>query len=131
MLVDYYKINHPKGGKYTLPSLNRLLNVSTEWGCEKSDMARVLNRVGLSRVKVEHHQIAWHLKNNGPILSLLIDETGEGHYALISGKKGNTLYFHDSYFGKFYSRSMSFFKKQTKFFNHWLWAIYPKDSTER
>lgn len=123
MISDHFKIKNPQGELYSVPSLNRLLNVSTKWGCEKSDMARVLRRLGLKRKKIKHHQIKTHLKKNRPVLTLIIDEEGGGHYTLIKGVKEDQFIFHDPYWGQNFKRSFDTLKKQTKFFDDWIWAI--------
>ena len=126
MVADYYGVKKPTGEQYSLPSLNRLLNVSTVWGCEKSDMRRVLSRLGLKRIRVDWSNMRDYLRKGHPVICLFIDELGEGHYSVIKGIEGNELIFNDSYWGKDYRRSFSKFKQQSQFFGNWLWAIAQK-----
>lgn len=129
MIADYYGIKKRDGSPYSVQSLNRLLNVTSEWGCEKSDMNRVLRRLGLSREKVKITKLNEKLARKKPILTLLIDEDGIGHYAVIKGIKRDKVIFHDSYWGPNFKRDLKNLKKQIVFFNDWVWAVSPKDSS--
>lgn len=124
MIADYLGHGRPEGGHYSVQSLNRLLNVSHEWGCEKSDMARVLKRLGLKRTKCHNlADIKKALKAKNPVLTLFIDEGGGGHYAVIKGFEKNTLIFHDSYWGRNFRRSADTFFPKAKTFQNWHWAL--------
>ena len=123
MLADYYGVKKKDGQKYSVPSLNRLCQVVFDYGCEKSDMARVLKRLGLKRKKIKLNQISKSLTRKKPILGLFIDESGEGHYALIKGVKNEKLIFHDSYWGKNITRDKKIFAGQMRPFGDWIWEI--------
>lgn len=123
MLSDYYQVQSPKGMPYSVHSLNRLLRVTTEFGCEKSDMARVMKRLGLQRTKVTYANLGHYLRRGIPILALLIDESEEGHYCLIVGRTRNTFIFQDPYWGKRFVRSATWVKSKTRYFGDWLWAV--------
>jgi ABC-type bacteriocin/lantibiotic exporter with double-glycine peptidase domain len=123
MLVDYYNVRNPDGRRYSVASLNRLLNVSSEFGCEKSDVVRTLKRLGLKRERVDWRNLHFHLKKRKPVLSLFIDEDGIGHYSVIKGADKKHLLFHDPYWGKDIARDKKQFKNQARRFGDWLWAI--------
>ena len=127
MVADYYKIRKFDGSEYSVPSLNRLCRVTREFGCEKSDINRVLKKLGLNRHKVTYRNLRYHLKKKRPIISLFIDEDGGGHYAVITGSDDKYIYFNDFYFGMNFKRFIEGLKKQTKYFGDWLWAIFPDD----
>jgi len=123
MVADYFGVKHPDGRRYSVKSLNRLLRVEFNQGCEKSDMNRVLKRMGLKREKVTLSQISKKIAEKKPIICLFTDETDEGHYSVITGEKKNQLYFNDSYHGKGFVRSKHTLKRRLKPFGNWLWAI--------
>lgn len=127
MIADYYGVKKPTGKRYSVTSLNRLCNVTREFGCEKSDMNRVLKKLGLKREKVNLRTMKRHLVQRRPVLSLIIDEGGVGHYAVIKGfqktKSQEKVIFNDSYWGRDYKRPKTDFSKRARYFNNWLWAI--------
>jgi ABC-type bacteriocin/lantibiotic exporter with double-glycine peptidase domain len=125
MIADYYGIRKETGDRYSVPSLNRLCRVTKEWGCEKSDVNRVLRRLGLKKTKVNYTDLKKHLSKKKPVLSLIIDESGIGHYTVIKGIEKDQVIFNDSYWGKNFKRPLNKLKQQSAFFNHWHWAIEP------
>lgn len=129
MIADYYGVKKPTGENYSVTSLNRLCQVTKEFGCEKSDMNRVLKRLGLKRKKVNLRTLKHHLAKKKPVLSLLIDEEGGGHYAVIKGIDKEKVIFNDSYWGRDFKRPKSDFSKRTRYFNNWLWAISKDHNT--
>ena len=100
IIADYYNISHPKGPKYSVQSLNRLLNVSSKWGCEISDINRVIKRLGLKKKRINWDDIAHHLSNKRPIITVFMDEENGGHYAVLKGETKDDYIFHDPYFGR-------------------------------
>lgn len=123
MIADYYGLKRSTGSGYSLPSLNRLCRVSTEWGCEKSDINRVFRRIGLKRERVKLSNLQKYISKGWPVITLLIDESGQGHYAVIKGVDGDRVIFNDSYWGEDFSRSKSSLSKQIHPFGNWLWAV--------
>jgi ABC-type bacteriocin/lantibiotic exporter with double-glycine peptidase domain len=126
MIADYYGVKKETGESYTVPSLNRLCHVTKEWGCEKSDMNRVMKRLGLKKEKVNLKNLPKHLAQKKPILSLIIDESGIGHYAVIKGVEDQKIIFHDSYWGRNFKRQLKTVEKQAKPFQNWMWAVSPE-----
>ncbi|MFZ4714878.1 MAG: cysteine peptidase family C39 domain-containing protein [Bacteriovoracaceae bacterium] len=126
MIADYYGLKKKTGEEYSVPSLNRLCHVTKEWGCEKSDMNRVMKRLGLKKEKVTLRNISRHLARKKPVLSLIIDESGIGHYAVIKGVDQQKIIFHDSYWGKNFKRPKKSVQKQAKPFQNWMWALSPQ-----
>lgn len=126
MIADYYGVRKKTGQKYSVRSLNRLCNVTKEWGCEKSDMNRVMKRLGLKKEKVTLSTINTQLKKKKPVLSLIIDESGIGHYAVIKGVEKKKVIFHDSYWGQNFKRDKQFVARRARAFKDWMWAISPQ-----
>lgn len=126
MIADYYGVKKESGRRYTVRSLNRLCNVTREFGCEKSDINRVLKKLGLERKKVTLKSLSHVLKNKKPVISLLIDEEGGGHYAVINGITKNEVIFNDSFWGKDFKRNKITLKKQVRRFDDWMWAVEPR-----
>ena len=125
MIADYYGISHPRGGQFSVQSINRLLKTTTQWGTEPKDLHRVAKRLGLIPRKVGYDHLEEVLKQGHPVVGLFMDEGNQGHYALISGLKGDELVFHDSYWGKRTRRKLGQFKKMAAPFRHWLYAYLP------
>jgi ABC-type bacteriocin/lantibiotic exporter with double-glycine peptidase domain len=125
MVADYYRVRKPNGKQYSVSALNRMLKVEADYGCEKSDMARVIKRMGLKRQKLTLRTLPKALKQKQPVICLFTDETNEGHYAVITGSKGQKIYFNDSYHGKNFARNKTQFSKRLNSFGNWIWQISP------
>lgn len=130
MAADFYRIKHIKKRQaYSVPSLNRICNVSKQWGTDFKDLNKAIRKIGLEREKISTSRITSTLKSGRPIITVFMDEEGGGHYALIKGikREGSKKYliFHDPYWGKNFKREWKTFLGQAKRFNHWMYALSP------
>ena len=132
MLADYYGIHSSKGIPYTVASLNRLCRVAFDYGCEKSDINRVLREMGLKRRRVGLRELSKYLQKGIPVMGLLY-VNGCGHYTIIKGyervydkaegRYKDRFILHDSYYGRNRRLLAPLLKKQGKYFGNWFWAI--------
>lgn len=132
MFLDFHDIHHPQTkDKFTLQQINRLLQTSTEFGCQEDDILNFFERFEINVQKISPNEIIDTLEAQKPILCSFKDELFDGHYALIAGHDSREsltnplLLFQDPWpdFGEWFGRKYEDFKEQAKDFNNWLYCL--------
>lgn len=130
-ILDYYGIKKPNGRKYTIPSLVKLLKVDKNTGVPQSVMISFLVSVGLTTKLITFEEIGPALKNEHPIIALIKEESGTGHYTLMEEMVDNPedVYYpqvicQDSAFGPNLARDLRVLHEQVKYGNNWLLEVW-------
>lgn len=129
-ILDYFGIRKLDRTPYSVHSINRMLDTSTEEGCAEERIEQLLHKFGLHTLRVAHHTLITQLQQGRPVLCSFEDELLDGHYAVLVGvedlrDEDPILIFQDPWpdMGEHFQRRMSEFKEQVDSVEGWLLAV--------
>lgn len=128
MALDFHGITKRDGTPYSVHSLNRLLRVDSEYGCEKSDFRYAFRQLGIKVKKIRFDEIETYIDRHRPIISLFLDEDLQGHYSIVCGYDPKHYHFMDPWHKRRVVRDRPVFREMSKVYGDWLIVLEPPAS---